>query len=336
MFISSSRLRMSLQWISGGIRMNIKELVEAIGSLKIQVQHNTYPYMMDPDCTEIIDAQLNGYVRAVQSYCKTNNLIAIADNINDLLPIERNAIEFFCFWDGVKSNIVEHSDSIFGQNRLRMITSIAYELQSTMTRDAIDVYLAGFGVAIFDSNYTVNSKRIYVENTLKNVDGIIIMNIAKDLNLFSPDIVDTEIDDKVSSDFVNQQIIKCKSKMNVGDYDGAITNARTLIEEILLSIEEKIIGFRQEYDGNMPALYKRVSKQINMYPDDFKTVNSLHEILRGFVSIVNGFAGVSNNIADRHATNKHPDRHHAKLAVNSSLVLCEFLLESYEYQNSKE
>ena len=161
------------------------------------------------------------------------------------------------------------------------------------------------------------------------------MNIAKDLNLFAPGIIDEEIEDKASSDFINQQITKCKSKMNLGDYDGAITNARTLLEEILLSIEEKVIGSRQDYDGNLFQLYKRVSKQINMYPDDSKINNSLNEILRGFVSIVNGFAGLSNNIGDRHATIKHPSHHHAKLAVNSSFVISDFLLESYQYQRSK-
>lgn len=318
-----------------GSMMDIKEITEKVDSLKSEVQSHTHSYMMDPDCTYVIDNQLNGYVRAVQAYCATNNLIAIAANINDLIPIERNAIEFFCFWDGVKSDIIEHSNSVSGQNRLRIITSIAYELQATMTKDGIDIYLSGFGVEISDSNYTVNSKRVYVENTLKNVDGIIIMNIARDLNIFSPDIIDTEISEKMSVEFVNQQISKCRAKINSGDYDGAITNARTLLEEILLGIEEKMAGCRQNYDGNLPSLYKRVSKQINMYPDDSKINNSLNEILRGFISIVNGFSGMSNNIADRHATVRHPQRHHAKIGVNSSMVICEFLLESYEYQQTK-
>lgn len=316
--------------------MALRDIIEQIDSLKRQVQRSTHSYMTDADCTEIIDNQLNGYARAIQTYCSTNNLLAIASNLIELLPIERSAIEFFCFWDGIKDKIREHSESAFGQNRLRIITQIAYELQSSMTKDSIDVYLGGFGVKTSDDNYTVNSKRVYVENTLKNVDGIVIMNIAKDLHLFSSEIIETEIKDKLSGDFINQQITKCKSKMNTGDYDGAITNSRTLLEEILLTLEEKIVGSRQDYDGNILGLYKRVSKQINMYPDDSKVENSLNEILRGFISIINGFAGLSNNIADRHATKRHPKSHHAKLAVNSSLILSEFLVESYEFQNTEK
>ena len=216
-----------------------------------------------------------------------------------------------------------------------MISNIAYELQATMTRDGIDAYLGGFSVPISNENYTVNSKRVYVENTLKDVDGITIMNIAKDLQLLFADVVETEITEKLSSEFVGQQITKCKQKMNSSDYDGAITNARTLIEEILLSIEERLDGARQPYDGNLMGLYKRVSKQIHLYPDDSKTGNSFNEILRGFISIINGFAGISNSIADRHATVKHPRKHHAKISVNSAMILSDFLLDSFEYQQSK-
>ena len=123
--------------------------------------------------------------------------------------------------------------------------------------------------------------------------------------------------------------------LNASDYDGAITNARTLIEEILLSIEEQLEGTRQPYDGNLMVLYKSVSKQINLYPDDSQTGNSFNEILRGFISIINGFAGISNSIADRHATAKHPRKHHAKIAVNSAMIIADFLLDSFEYQQSK-
>lgn len=303
--------------------------------LEKQVQSNTHSYMMDPDYTDIIDSQLNGHIKAVHTYCEINNLTTFANSINSYFPIEENAIEFFCLWDGLKADIIEHSEVLQGKMRQHMIYSIACELQSSMTKDSIDAYLGGFAVPLSDSNYTINSKRVYVENTLKNVDGITILNISKDLHLISPDVLLTVIENLSGSEFISQQISKCKAKMNTEDYDGAITNARTLVEEILLYIEEKIQGSRQSYDGNLLSLYKRVSKQINMYPDDSKTGNSFNEILRGFISIIGGLAGLSNSIADRHATTKHPKKHHAKIVVNSAMILSEFLLESFDYQQSK-
>ena len=315
--------------------MDIQKIANEIDLLEKQVQSNTHSYMMDPDYTDIIDSQLNGHIKAVHTYCEINNLTTFANSINSYFPIEENAIEFFCLWDGLKADIIEHSEALQGKMRQHMIYSIACELQSSMTKDSIDAYLGGFAVPLSDSNYTINSKRVYVENTLKNVDGITILNISKDLHLISSDVLLTVIENLSGSEFISQQISKCKAKMNTEDYDGAITNARTLVEEILLYIEEKIQGSRQSYDGNLLSLYKRVSKQINMYPDDSKTGNSFNEILRGFISIIGGLAGLSNSIADRHATTKHPKKHHAKIVVNSAMILSEFLLESFDYQQSK-
>ena len=326
----------NIKWLIERKRlMDIRKIANEIDLLEKQVQSRTQSYMMDPNCTDVIDSQLNGHIKAVHTYCIINNLNTFADSINFYFPVERTAIEFFCLWDGLKTDIIEHSESLQGRMRQRTIYSIACVLQSSMTKDSIDAYLGGFAVPLSDTNYTINSKRVYVENTLKNVDGITIMNIAKDLHLISPDVLSTNIEDLSSSEFISQQISKFKAKMNTEDFDGAITNARTLVEEILLCIEEKIQGSRQAYDGNLPGLYKRVSKQINMYPDDSKTGNSFNEILRGFISIISGLAGLSNNIADRHATAKHPKKHHAKIVVNSAMILSEFLLESFDYQQSK-
>lgn len=315
--------------------MEIRKIADQIDLLEKDVQCHKSSYILDTNYSYIIDAQLSGYIRATQSYCNLNNLISFSNNINGFVPVRKNAIEFFCFWDEIKADIIEHAESLQGQQRQYIISQIAYKLQQTMTQDEINTYLGGFAVPISNKNYTVNSKRIYVENTLKTVDGVTIMNIAKDMCLLSADVVEIDIEDKLCSDFVVQQVSKCKIKMNSSDYDGAITNARTLIEEILLNIEERKTGTRQSYDGNLPSLYKRVSKQINMYPDDNNTKNSFNEILRGFLSIINGLSGISNNIADRHATAKHPQKHHAKIAVNSAMVISEFLIESFEYQQRR-
>ena len=61
-------------------------------------------------------------------------------------------------------------------------------------------------------------------------------------------------------EFVREQISKCKSKIESSDYDGAITNSRSLLESVLQEIELKITSNNQKYDGNINQLYKRVQK----------------------------------------------------------------------------
>lgn len=46
----------------------------------------------------------------------------------------------------------------------------------------------------------------------------------------------------LSSEFLNDQVDKCNRKISEKDFYGAITNARSMVEEVLLSIEKEIIG----------------------------------------------------------------------------------------------
>ena len=311
--------------------MNIKPLIEQINNLKAEVQRRTQAYLTDTEYISIVDNQLNGYLKALNAFCATNNLSNYAQEISNFLPIERNAIEFFCFFDGIADNLIATDNLLAGRARINVIHNIAVELQQSMTKYNIDSYLSNFGISI-PENLCAASKRVYVEQLLSSVDSLIVVNIAEDLGVFSCGVIETEIADKLSNDFLNQQINKCKMKINTKDYDGARTNARTLIEEVLLSLEERLLGVRQSYDGKLGPLYSRVSKLIHMSPDR-NLDNDLNKILTGFISISSGFAGISNTFSDRHATTKHPSLHHAKFAVNSALVFCEFLIDSYQYQN---
>jgi hypothetical protein len=133
-------------------------------------------------------------------------------------------------------------------------------------------------------------------------------------------------------EFIKEQIFKCKSKISLGDNDGAITNARSILEAVLLEIEEKIIGEKQGYNGDLIQLYKRVQKLLNLEPGRKDISDSLKQLLSGIVSIVCGIAPLRNKMSDSHARTYKPAEHHAKLAVNSVHTICMFLLESFEYQ----
>jgi len=140
---------------------------------------------------------------------------------------------------------------------------------------------------------------------------------------------------KTNIDFINEQISKCTEKMNSCDYDGAITNARSFLEAVLLEIENKISGVSSKYNGDLPKLYKRVQKLINLEPDRKDIADSLKQVLRGFVNIVNGLAPLRNKMSDAHVREHRPQMHHAKLVINSVCTVATFFLESIEYQVEK-
>lgn len=135
--------------------------------------------------------------------------------------------------------------------------------------------------------------------------------------------------------FIDEQIKKAEKKIKEGDYDGAITNARSLLEAVLVELEQSIDKSSPQYDGDMTKLYKRVQKQLNLGPSRPDIDGSLKQVLSGLVSIVGGMSGLSNRMGDRHVRSYKPEKHHATLVVNTAKTMVNFLFETHQYQKGK-
>lgn len=149
-------------------------------------------------------------------------------------------------------------------------------------------------------------------------------------------IIATEKLTTLSHEFINEQIRKAKEKLANSDYDGAITNARSLVEAIQEEIISKSGAEVPKWDGNLIKLYKVTQQTLNFDPSQKDLSNTLKQIMTGLNSLVSGVAGLSNKMADRHSRSYKPSRHYAKLAVNAAFTFCVFLFDTYEYQQKQE
>lgn len=137
----------------------------------------------------------------------------------------------------------------------------------------------------------------------------------------------------ISHEAITEQVRKSNQKIESGDYSGAITNAYTLVEHLLkLLLKETSIPFR-ENEGDIRTLYKALQQALNLDPT--KLDETLKPIVGGIQSLVGGIYGMANKSSDRHARRFNPARHHAKLSVNASFALCDFLVESRDYQKAR-
>jgi hypothetical protein len=150
-------------------------------------------------------------------------------------------------------------------------------------------------------------------------------------------VVDVKLEPShLSHAFIMEQIEKCRTKMNQADYDGAITNARSLVEAVLAAIEKELDPAAPDYDGDLPKLYKRVQKHLNLSPENPKISNSLKQTLTGFISIIGGLSGLSNKMGDRHVREYKPAAHHAALIVNAAMTFSNFIFDTYAYQRAQK
>ena len=173
----------------------------------------------------------------------------------------------------------------------------------------------------FDGYHLVKRGEFYVVRKL--VDGLI------GLALPSGDELD------VDTTFIAEQVDKSQRKIKENDFDGAITNARSMLEAVLLKIERDVDPVPPKYDGDLVKLYRRVQKHLNLDPKREDIVTVLKQVLSGLTSVATGLAGLRNKMSDAHASSYRPAAHHAKLAVNASRTLADFLFETFEYQKHR-
>ena len=140
---------------------------------------------------------------------------------------------------------------------------------------------------------------------------------------------------EINIQFIKEHLDKCDKKIEESDFSGAITNSRSLVENVLLEIESNLIPQGTKYNGDIIKLYGRVYKAMNLDPSKKEISDSVRQIFSGLISLISGLAGLRNSASDAHGSNYSPQFHHAKFAVNSAKTVSDFLVESYKYQVDK-
>lgn len=141
---------------------------------------------------------------------------------------------------------------------------------------------------------------------------------------------------QLSEESIQEHVEKARQKVSHGDSAGAIANAYTLVEEFLKQLLRRTGMTFNESEGDIRALYKSVCIPLHLDPKGESLEGYLKAILEGLLRQISGLFEVANKASDRHARRYNPAPHHARLAVNAAFTLCEFLLESFEYQQKKE
>ncbi len=123
----------------------------------------------------------------------------------------------------------------------------------------------------------------------------------------------------------------------VSDPQGAITAARTLLEEVCRHILEDN-GVVTEKSWGFPKLYHEAAKLINLAPSQH-SAEQFKQVLGGCTSVVEGLTSLRNSLGDAHGGGRkkvRPSARHASLAVNLSGSMAMFLIETWENKRSME
>lgn len=175
----------------------------------------------------------------------------------------------------------------------------------------------------------INGLLFFGGNELIIVGGnYVIHPIGSKIEIVAPTIktIDREYIKSISS--------RALRDIEQNDFDSAITKSRTLLEETFCYVIEKKNETPSD-SGDIGKLYKQVRTLYNMHTDA-NTDKRINTLLSGLNRIVSAVAEMRNKDSDAHgvgATRIPIEEHHARLFVNSSMAMADFILSVQQKNN---
>lgn len=138
----------------------------------------------------------------------------------------------------------------------------------------------------------------------------------------------------VNRDYIKDISVRAMQDVDNQNYDSALTKSRTLLEEVFCYVIEKKNNVPSD-KGDIGKLYKQVKDLYNMHNDSNmdKRINTL---LSGLEKIVSSITEMRNKAGDSHgvgAKRINIADYHARLYVNSSMTMADFILSVAEKQS---
>lgn len=192
-----------------------------------------------------------------------------------------------------------------------------------------------------DDNEINYAYKIIIERVIKEINELLKFS-QKELAIVSDNIIIKPITDDIKIETpkiknIDREYIQGKAQQAInhivqGRFDTALTQARTLLEEVFCYVLEKK-NIKPIATGKIGDLYKQVRETYNMHIDD-NTDKRVKKLISGLITIVDTISEIRNNISDAHGQGVKRisiKDYHARLVVNSALIISEFILSVYKH-----
>ena len=270
-------------------------IIETLDEIQIAM-----PYLSGPDlCT--LSQKFGFYQEYYWGNSSKPNLSRwqYMDKILEYVIKENKASQLLSYM----MNKERFSDSLRKLNNVNDIEKMyKYIIQKVLDQINSILYFGGHELVIINNQY-------------------IVKEINEEIKIDVPNI------NVIDKDYIKELSTRAMKDIDDGNLDSAITKSRTILEETFCyAIELK--GNEASDSGDIGKLYKQVKDLYNMHADKDmdKRINTL---LSGLENIVQSIAEMRNNGSDSHGLGNRRvniSDYHARLAVNSSTTMAEFIL----------
>lgn len=132
---------------------------------------------------------------------------------------------------------------------------------------------------------------------------------------------------------INEHNQKCFDKIRTGDFTGAITNSRSLLEQILRELQrefERIDGNRRYNGQSLDRLLEEVLNKLNIKEGLVEQpLAGYTKLEEGFKDLTAGLSIIRHGMSDAHNISHPPTEKDAILIVNTAKTLANFIVKTY-------
>jgi len=252
---------------------------------------------------------------------------------------EKESIEYY---DDFFNNYPEiKSNSLYNIRNYKLEKYIAIQLQIMNGTAKLYNFLSYYFKNVYRYSATPDEIVEYLNRSF-DIDGYSIEKIeeTKEYKIYSIDDCLVNYDclfkesERGNYILINEHNEKCFNKIKSGDYTGAITNSRSLLEQILCEIKAERLraqGRRVSgYNGDIGQLVDDTFPLINFQLGQIGGAKRAYENLEnGFKDLINGLAILRIGMSDAHSITYIPTQKDAIIAVNTAKTLANFIVSHY-------
>lgn len=136
----------------------------------------------------------------------------------------------------------------------------------------------------------------------------------------------------VTSQYIQELPARIKDDIENKDYDSVITKSRTLLEEVLIYIIEKMTFERYKSNGDLIKIYQDATDLLGMRQKS-EWDKRVNEMLGGLHKLVSSISSMRNINSDAHGAGSgrfNIRKREALLVASSSMMLAEYWLSVFE------
>lgn len=133
--------------------------------------------------------------------------------------------------------------------------------------------------------------------------------------------------ERIDRQYVKDVAERAQRDMTQGEYDSALTKARTLLEEAFCQVVE-CKGEKPSSNGDINKLLNQAKDLYNIHADK-DTDRRVYDLINGLNKIMESICRMRNTQSDAHgvgATRANIENHHARLAANAAANVADFIL----------